>query len=256
MTDLDRVAGPLRHGRRRHADRTGWVGAGDGLLALDRNSDGIINDISEISFIGDLEGREPISRGSRVRQQSRRPAVTPPMREYGDFRVWIDANHDGVTDAGELKRLPEVGVLSIDLGGKPTGNPTVSGGTSSTISRASPGATTAPASLATSASPSSAPRAARSRIPATTRRRPSNIGSTGVPSAMPSRRQGRPDLTSQARASEGVIDPLVGGVESTADPDVPRRHDGPGRGDRARSRRRRRRAAPSARKPSPVRHER
>ncbi len=37
-------------------DKTGWVGADDGLLALDRNGNGTIDDIGEISFVDDAEG--------------------------------------------------------------------------------------------------------------------------------------------------------------------------------------------------------
>ena len=37
-------------------DRTGWIEAGDALLALNRNNDGKITQISEISFVGDLAG--------------------------------------------------------------------------------------------------------------------------------------------------------------------------------------------------------
>jgi Ca2+-binding RTX toxin-like protein len=110
------------------ADRTGWVGAADGLLALDRNADGIINDISEISFVGDLDGARTDLEGLRAFDSNHDGLLSPADAKYGDFRVWIDADQDGVSDAGELKRLPEVGVLSIDLDATPTGNPTVNGG--------------------------------------------------------------------------------------------------------------------------------
>jgi Ca2+-binding RTX toxin-like protein len=109
------------------ADRTGWVGAADGLLALDRNADGIINGIGEISFVGDLAGARTDLEGLLAFDSNHDGLLSPADAKYGDFRVWIDANQDGVSDAGELKRLPEVGVLSIDLEGAPTGNPTVNG---------------------------------------------------------------------------------------------------------------------------------
>ena len=32
-----------------------------------------------------------------------------------ELKVWVDANHDGKTDAGELKSLDEAGVASLDL---------------------------------------------------------------------------------------------------------------------------------------------
>lgn len=44
------------------------------------------------------------------------------LREYGgastNVRVWLDANHDGKTDAGELKTLNELGISQINLAAK------------------------------------------------------------------------------------------------------------------------------------------
>ncbi|MEA3030191.1 MAG: hypothetical protein QOG13_1516 [Sphingomonadales bacterium] len=110
------------------ADRTGWVGAADGLLALDRNADGVINGISEISFVGDLDGARTDLEGLRAFDSNHDGSLSPADAKYRDFRVWIDANQNGVSDAGELRRLPELGVLSIGLEGTATGNPTVNGG--------------------------------------------------------------------------------------------------------------------------------
>ena len=108
-------------------DRTGWVGGGDALLALDRNSDGKINDISEISFVADLPGAKTDLEGLRAFDSNRDGLLSAADTRFGEFRLWTDSNHDGVTDAGELKRLPEAGVVSISLEADPTGHPTVNG---------------------------------------------------------------------------------------------------------------------------------
>ena len=34
---------------------------------------------------------------------------------FGELKVWVDANHDGKTDAGELKGLIELGITALDL---------------------------------------------------------------------------------------------------------------------------------------------
>jgi hypothetical protein len=34
---------------------------------------------------------------------------------WGNVRVWVDANHDGKTDAGELKTFAELGITRINL---------------------------------------------------------------------------------------------------------------------------------------------
>jgi Ca2+-binding RTX toxin-like protein len=108
-------------------DRTGWVGAADGLLALDRNGDGVIRGISEISFVGDLEGARTDLEGLVAFDSNRDGQLSGTDTKFGDFRVWIDANRDGVSDAGELKRLAEVGIVSIALSGEATGAPSVPG---------------------------------------------------------------------------------------------------------------------------------
>ncbi|MDQ8757648.1 cadherin domain-containing protein [Sphingosinicella sp. LHD-64] len=108
-------------------DRTGWVGAADGLLALDRNGDGVIRGISEISFVGDLEGARTDLEGLAAFDSNRDGQLSAADTKFADFRVWVDANQDGVSDAGELKRLAEVGIVSIALKGEATGAPTVPG---------------------------------------------------------------------------------------------------------------------------------
>ena len=36
---------------------------------------------------------------------------------FKDLRVWVDANHDGKTEAGELKTLDELHIAALDLHG-------------------------------------------------------------------------------------------------------------------------------------------
>lgn len=108
-------------------DRTGWAGSGDGLLALDRNRDGIVNDISEISFVGDLEGARTDLEGLAAFDSNRDGLLSAADSKFADFRVWIDGNHDGKTDTGELKLLPELGIVSIKLKGESTGDPVLAG---------------------------------------------------------------------------------------------------------------------------------
>ncbi|WP_372019173.1 beta strand repeat-containing protein [Tistrella mobilis] len=92
-------------------ERTGWIGGNDALLVIDENGNGIIDDIGEL--IGDLERsgfEELVSydlNGDRI--------IDAGDAVFSRLRVWVDADSDGVTDAGELRSMAEAGLKSIDL---------------------------------------------------------------------------------------------------------------------------------------------
>lgn len=100
------------------ADDTGWTGTGDGFLVIDRNNDGKITHASELSFAvedkdakSDLEALAELdSNGDRV--------IDAKDARFKELKVWVDADSDGVTDAGELKTLEEAGVTAIGLSGR------------------------------------------------------------------------------------------------------------------------------------------
>jgi hypothetical protein len=98
------------------------------FLVLDRNHDGVINDAKELfgsatpqPKSGDPNGflalavyDEPENGGNGDGVIDSRDAVWP------DLRLWIDANHDGISQPDELVRLEDEGVYSIELGYKLT----------------------------------------------------------------------------------------------------------------------------------------
>jgi hypothetical protein len=100
------------------ADDTGWVGKGDGFLVIDRNKDGLITDASELSFAtenkaarSDLEALAALdNNGDRV--------LNKDDARFGELKVWVDANGNGITDAGELKTLSDLGITEISLIGR------------------------------------------------------------------------------------------------------------------------------------------
>jgi len=61
---------------------SGWIAPGDGLLALDRNQDGVID-----------------ARDS----------------DFAALRVWVDANSDARSEAGELHSLGQLQISSLSL---------------------------------------------------------------------------------------------------------------------------------------------
>jgi hypothetical protein len=94
---------------------TGWVGADDAFLALDRNGDGAITNGSEISFIDDLPGAVSDLDGLSAFDTDADGFFDSDDQRYGEFRVWQDTNHDGVSQAEELRTLGEHGITAISL---------------------------------------------------------------------------------------------------------------------------------------------
>jgi Ca2+-binding RTX toxin-like protein len=94
---------------------TGWVGADDAFLALDRNGDGVINDGSEISFVQDLPDAISDLDGLSAFDTNGNGQLDAGDERFGEFRVWQDANQDGVSQSAELQTLTERGIASIGL---------------------------------------------------------------------------------------------------------------------------------------------
>jgi uncharacterized surface anchored protein len=94
------------------AIQSGWLSKGDGFLAIDKNGNGKIDDISEL-FGGASKGSGFAklatydSNGDGV--------VDAKDANFSELRIWQDANSDGKTDAGELMTLAQVGVTSLKV---------------------------------------------------------------------------------------------------------------------------------------------
>jgi hypothetical protein len=93
------------------AEASGWAGPSDGLLALDRDGDGAITDHTELFGTESVDGfvvlSELDSNGDGI--------IDASDTAFGDLLVWVDANSDAVSDAGELFSLAQLGIASIDL---------------------------------------------------------------------------------------------------------------------------------------------
>src|SRR5690606_21035962 len=96
-------------------ERTAWFKSGDAILAIDRNNNGIIDDISEISFLADLEGARTDLEGLAAYDQNDDGKIDASDIDFAALKLWFDKDSDGITDAGELRSLSEAGVASISL---------------------------------------------------------------------------------------------------------------------------------------------
>ncbi|WP_394999521.1 DUF5801 repeats-in-toxin domain-containing protein, partial [Sphingomonas sp.] len=89
---------------------TAWAGPDDGILVRDANHDGQVS-ASEMMFATsgtDLEGL-------KVYDSNGDGKLSAADTGFADFKVWQDANSNGVVDAGELKSLASLGITSISL---------------------------------------------------------------------------------------------------------------------------------------------
>ncbi len=112
--------------------RSGWAGADDGLLVYDKDGDGNITANDEVSFteyvIGQVGEAEAMRRydsnsdGALTDMEALRHfdsdndgALDSGDAEFSKFRIWRDADGDGVSDSGEVRTLAQHNIESFGL---------------------------------------------------------------------------------------------------------------------------------------------
>ncbi len=96
-------------------ERMAWVGAGDGLLALDTQGDHSIDKWNEISFVGYKAGAQTDLEGLQAFDSSGNGQLDRLDARWHEFGAWIDANANGTCETGEFKTLDDLGIVSINL---------------------------------------------------------------------------------------------------------------------------------------------
>ena len=92
---------------------SGWVSAGDGFLAVDKNGNGAIDNIGEM-FGGNAKGA---GFANLAAYDSNHDGVVDKRdANFADLLIWRDANGNHATDAGELNGLAHSGIASLAVG--------------------------------------------------------------------------------------------------------------------------------------------
>ncbi|WP_146756733.1 calcium-binding protein [Brevundimonas vesicularis] len=102
--------------------RTSWVGPTNGILAFDRNGDGQINNLAEISFVQDREGAKTDLEGLQAWDTNGDGKLNALDAGWSNLKMWVDRNQNGRSTEQELRTLEQVGITEIDLKGVATGN--------------------------------------------------------------------------------------------------------------------------------------
>ena len=99
------------------ATPTGWVSSGDGLLVMDRNQDGRINDGSELfgSATTLANGRQALDGYAALRELdgNQDGVIDHDDVAFSELRVWVDSNSSGTTEEGELHTLESLQITKI-----------------------------------------------------------------------------------------------------------------------------------------------
>ncbi|MBO9559381.1 MAG: hypothetical protein J7515_12490, partial [Caulobacter sp.] len=101
--------------------KIGWVGPTDGFLAVDRDGDGAINKLSEISFVQDKPGATSDLEGLRTWDTNGDGMLDKADKDFSRILLFVDANQNGRSTAKELRTLEQAGIAAINLGGTATG---------------------------------------------------------------------------------------------------------------------------------------
>lgn len=92
-------------------EKVQWVDSNDGFLVLDRNSDGVINNIDELFGNPNTIGFEDLSQYD----DNSDGVIDSNDVKFSQMRVWQDINSNGLLEEGELTTLAERNISKINL---------------------------------------------------------------------------------------------------------------------------------------------
>lgn len=104
-------------------EQTAWLGADDGLLVRDLNSNGQIDNASELFGSATADGFALLS----VMDTNGDHVIDASDADFSDLMIWQDANGDAYVQTGELQSLSYWDIKSISLAGVTASTSTING---------------------------------------------------------------------------------------------------------------------------------
>jgi hypothetical protein len=95
-------------------DQTAWAGKDEGVLIWDKYHDSQVHDNSQYAF-AQYGGKTDLG-GLAVKFDTNHDGKFDAQdAKFGEFAMWQDTNQNGISDAGEVYKLADKGLISIDL---------------------------------------------------------------------------------------------------------------------------------------------
>jgi hypothetical protein len=102
------------------AEKTAWIGPEDGFLAFDRNGNGKIDNGGElfgdqVEIDGTGECYPSGFAALAVYDENDDGIIDSADSVFSGLLIWVDSNHNGISESGELKSLEDSRIVSISL---------------------------------------------------------------------------------------------------------------------------------------------
>ncbi len=94
------------------SELTGWVKPEDGILAIDLNSNGFIDNAHELLASQEISGLDNLQKNHDADHNGFIDAQDPL---FNQLRIWIDSNQDGISQEPELLPLRHHGITSLSV---------------------------------------------------------------------------------------------------------------------------------------------
>jgi len=108
------------------SELTGWIDSNDGLLVIDKNNNGKIDNGNELfgnnTLLADGSTATNGFLALATYDTNKDGKIDASDTQFSDLRVWKDSNSNGKTDSGELYTLSDFNIKSISLTPKLSGH--------------------------------------------------------------------------------------------------------------------------------------